>query len=76
VCRAFLLSIYPEKFRRIFFQEIIVAKRTNYQGEKRAKELNRLKKQSEKEERKKNNTNDQADETLPTENEIPPVGTD
>ena len=53
-----------------------MAKRTNYQGEKRAKELNRLKKQSEKEERKKNNTNDQPDEPLPTNNEIPPVVTD
>ncbi len=53
-----------------------MAKRTNYQGEKRTKELNRLKKQSEKEERKKNNANDQPDETLPTDNETPPVTSD
>lgn len=53
-----------------------MAKRTNYQGEKRAKELNRLKKQSEKEERKKNNINNQTGETLPTDNETPPVASD
>ncbi len=53
-----------------------MAKRTNYQGEKRAKELNRLKKQTEKEERKKNNVNDQADETVQIENETPPVDGD
>lgn len=53
-----------------------MAKRTNYQGEKRAKELNRLKKQSEKEERKKNNATDQPAETLPTDNETPPVARD
>jgi len=35
-----------------------LAKRTNYQGEKRSKELNRLKKQNDKKERKKNNDND------------------
>ena len=73
---AFLLSVHPDKFRGIFLQETIVAKRTNYQGEKRAKELNRLKKQSEKEERKKNNANDQPDEALPTDNETPPVARD
>jgi enterochelin esterase-like enzyme len=71
-----LLSIYPEKFHRVFSQETIVAKRTNYQGEKRAKELNRLKKQSEKEERKKNNTNDQSDETLQPDDETPAVTND
>ncbi len=54
-----------------------MAKRTNYQGEKRAKELNRLKKQTEKEERKKNNVNDdQPDDTVPTDNETPPVARD
>ncbi|MDO9042448.1 MAG: hypothetical protein Q7U64_08925 [Desulfocapsaceae bacterium] len=53
-----------------------MAKRTNYQGEKRAKELNRLKKQSEKEERKKNNTNDQSDETLQPDDETPAVTND
>jgi hypothetical protein len=54
-------------------QEIILAKRTNYQGEKRSKELNRLKKQNEKKERKKNIENDQPDDMPQTENELPPV---
>lgn len=50
-----------------------MAKRTNYQGEKRSKELNRLKKQNEKKERKKNNENDQPDDDMvQTENELPP----
>ena len=53
-----------------------MAKRTNYQGEKRAKELNRLKKQNEKEERKKNNTNDLADAPLQPNDETPPVTSD
>ena len=53
-----------------------MAKRTNYQGEKRAKELNRLKKQTEKEERKKNNANDHSDDTLQPDNETPPVARD
>lgn len=49
-----------------------MAKRTNYQGEKRSKELNRLKKQNEKKERKKNNENDQPDDDMvQTENELP-----
>jgi len=72
-----LLSIHPEKkLHRIFSQETIVAKRTNYQGEKRAKELNRLKKQTEKEERKKNIANDQPDDTVPTDHETPPVASE
>ncbi len=50
-----------------------MAKRTNYQGEKRSKELNRLKKQNEKKERKKNIENDQPDDMPQTENELPPV---
>lgn len=50
-----------------------MAKRTNYQGEKRTKELNRLKKQNEKKERKKNPENDQQEETLPSESETPPT---
>ena len=53
-----------------------MAKRTNYQGEKRAKELNRLKKQTEKEERKKNIVNNQSDDTVPTDNETPPVASE
>jgi hypothetical protein len=76
LCGAFLLSIHPEKLHRIFSQETIVAKRTNYQGEKRAKELNRLKKQTEKEERKKNIANDQPDDAVPTDNETPPVASE
>lgn len=50
-----------------------MAKRTNYQGEKRAKELNRLKRQNEKKERKKNPENDQQEEIFPTESETPPT---
>jgi len=46
-----------------------LAKRTNYQGEKRSKELNRLKKQQEKKERKKNPEIDLTNDALPTENE-------
>ncbi|MCX5870595.1 MAG: hypothetical protein NTY00_08175 [Deltaproteobacteria bacterium] len=53
-----------------------MAKRTNYQGEKRAKELNRLKKQNEKEERKKNIVTDQPDDAVPTDNETPPVASE
>ena len=53
-------------------QETILAKRTNYQGEKRSKELNRLKKQQEKKERKKNPEIDLTDDTLQTENETTP----
>jgi len=54
-----------------FSQEIILAKRTNYQGEKRSKELNRLKKQEEKKERKKNPENEPSDDTLQPETQIP-----
>ncbi len=50
-------------------QETILAKRTNYQGEKRTKELNRLKKQNEKKERKKSHEDEQPDEISPTEGE-------
>ncbi|MBW6519664.1 MAG: hypothetical protein K0A99_01450 [Desulfoarculaceae bacterium] len=50
-----------------------MARRTNYQGEKRSKELNRLKKQNEKKERKKNNENDQPDDMPQTDNELPPA---
>jgi len=50
-----------------------LAKRTNYQGEKRAKELNRLKKQNEKKERKKNTENDEPDDLPQTANEVPPT---
>jgi len=53
-----------------------VAKRTNYQGEKRTKELNRLKKQTEKEERKKNIATNQPDDAAPTDNETPPVASE
>jgi len=51
-----------------------LAKRTNYQGEKRSKELNRLKKQNDKKERKKNNDNDEVlDIDLPQpEEQLPP----
>ena len=61
------------KIHRIFPQELILAKRTNYQGEKRAKELNRLKKQNEKKERKKNTENDEPDDLPQTANEVPPT---
>jgi len=63
----------PKKIHSIFPQEIILARRTNYQGEKRSKELNRLKKQNEKKERKKNNENDQPDDMPQTDNELPPA---
>lgn len=49
-----------------------MAKRTNYQGEKRTKELNRLKKQTEKKERKKTHEDEQPDETPQTEGEAAP----
>jgi hypothetical protein len=76
MCGAFLLSVHPKKLYIIFSQETIVAKRTNYQGEKRAKELNRLKKQSEKEERKRNITNSQPDDARQTDNEAPALTKD
>ncbi|MDD3813836.1 MAG: hypothetical protein PHZ02_04245 [Desulfocapsaceae bacterium] len=50
-----------------------MAKRTNYQGEKRSKELNRLKKQNEKKERKKNTENEQPEDTPQIENALPPA---
>jgi hypothetical protein len=46
-----------------------LAKRTNYQGEKRNKELNRLKKQQEKKERKKHPENDLPDNGPAPEND-------
>ena len=49
-----------------------MAKRINYQGEKRTKELNRLKKQTEKKERKKAHEDEQPDETPQTEGEAAP----
>jgi hypothetical protein len=48
-----------------------LAKRTNYQGEKRSKELNRLKKQEEKKERKKHSENEPADDPLEPETPLP-----
>jgi hypothetical protein len=54
-------------FHTISHQENILAKRTNYQGEKRAKELNRLKKQTEKKERKKNGEQNPTDDPSTTE---------
>ena len=48
-----------------------MAKRTNYQGEKRSKELNRLKKQEEKKERKKNPENEPAEDTPQPESQLP-----
>lgn len=48
-----------------------MAKRTNYQGEKRSKELNRLKKQEEKKERKKNPENEPSEETNQPETQLP-----
>jgi len=50
-----------------------LAKRTNYQGEKRAKELNRLKKQNEKKERKKNAENEEQADLPQTAPEVPPA---
>lgn len=44
-----------------------MAKRTNYQGEKRTKELNRLKKQNEKKERKKTHEDEQPEDINQTE---------
>lgn len=63
----FMLSIHSKDS-----QETILAKRTNYQGEKRTKELNRLKKQTEKKERKKTHEDEQPDETPQTEGEAAP----
>ncbi|MFH2122355.1 MAG: hypothetical protein ABIJ50_02575 [Pseudomonadota bacterium] len=53
-----------------------MAKRTNYQSEKRSKEVNRLKKQNEKKERKKNPENDPPEDIPQIENEFPPRETD